>query len=50
MNRKIKDQHLSDLKGGGGKEINTFIYQGWFKLIKSDDNNVYNVTKYFYFR
>ncbi len=31
-------------------EINTFIKQGCFKLIKSDDKNIYNATKYFYFR
>ncbi len=32
------------------KEINTFIYQGCIKLIKSDDKDIYNVTKDFYFK
>ncbi len=36
--------------GGGIIEINTFIQQGSFKLIKSDDKDIYNITKYFYFR
>ncbi len=31
-------------------EINTFIKQGSFKLIKRDDKDIYNVTKDFYFR
>ncbi len=38
---------------GGGREIieiNTFIQQGCFKLIKSDDKDICNVTKDFYFR
>ncbi len=38
---------------GGGREIieiNTFIQQGCFKLIKSDDKDICNITKYFYFR
>ncbi len=38
------------LWGGGLLEINTFIQQGSFKLFKSDDKNIYNVTKDFYFR
>ncbi len=32
------------------KEINTFISYGRIQLIKSDSNNVYIVTKYFYSR
>ncbi len=38
---------------GGGREIieiNTFIQQGCFKLIKIDDKDICNVTKDFYFR
>ncbi len=38
---------------GGGREIieiNTFIQQGCFKLIKSDDKDICNVTKDFCFR
>ncbi len=35
---------------GGGIESNTFILQGCIKLIKSDDKDIYNVTKDFYFR
>ncbi len=31
-------------------EINNFILQGWFKLIKRDDKDTYNVTKYLYSR
>ncbi len=31
-------------------EINTFIQQGCTKLIKSDSKDIYNVTKYFYFK
>ncbi len=31
-------------------EIDTFIYQGWFKLIKMDDTYIYNVAKDFYVR
>ncbi len=38
------------LGGGGLLEINTFIQQGSFKLIKSDDKDIYNVTKDLYFR
>ncbi len=29
---------------------NTFIQQGSIKLIKTDCNDTYNVTKYFYFK
>ncbi len=36
--------------GGGVIEINICIQQGCFKLIKSDDRDIYNVTKDFYFR
>ncbi len=28
----------------------TFIQQGCIKLIKSDSKNIYNGTKYFYFK
>ncbi len=39
------------MRGGGGNNINnTFIKHGCFKLIKSDDINMYNVTKYFYLK
>ncbi len=31
-------------------EINTFIKQGWFKLIGNNDKDIYNVTKDFCFR
>jgi len=30
------------------KKSNTFIYQGCYKLIKSDSEDLYNVTKDFY--
>ncbi len=36
--------------GGGVNEINHFIKQGCFKLIKSDDKDIHNVTKVYYFR
>ncbi len=32
------------------REINTFIQQGCIKLIKNDSKEIYNVTKYFYFK
>ncbi len=31
---------------GGGREINTFIQQGCFKLIKSDDKDIRNLKKF----
>ncbi len=31
-------------------EINTFIQQGHMKLFKSDCEDIYNVTKDFYFK
>ncbi len=31
------------------EEINTFIQQGWIKLINSDSKDIYNVIKDFYF-
>ncbi len=31
-------------------EIHTFIDQGCFELIKSDDGDIYNATIYLYFR
>ncbi len=40
----------SQYNEGGGIESNTFILQGCIKLIKSDDKDIYNVTKDFYFR
>ncbi len=30
--------------------MNTFIQQGHNKLIKSDSEDIYNVTKYLYFK
>ncbi len=30
--------------------MNTFIQQGYIKLIKSGSNNIYNVTKYLYLK
>jgi len=32
------------------KAVNTFIQQGCFKLIKSDNKDIYNVTRDFYFK
>ncbi len=32
------------------QEMYTFIHQGCIKLIKSDSEDIYNVTKDFYFK
>ncbi len=32
------------------KEMNTFIQPGCIKLIKSDSEDIYNITKDFYFK
>ncbi len=30
--------------------FNTFIQQGYIKLIKSDSEDIYNITEYFYIK
>jgi len=32
------------------EEINTFIEQGCIKLFESESKDIYNVSKYFYFK